>query len=90
MNNDGWIPCSEMLPDNNNYILMSFENFSTPMIGRYEEDETGGAFYIGLQDETCISQDLFVNAWKPLPDPFEEYGRRYLEGDYVGRNNEIL
>lgn len=90
MNNDGWIPCSEMLPDNNNYILMSFENSSIPMVGRYEEDETGGAFYIGIQDETCISRDLFVNAWKPLPDPFEEYGRRYLGGCYVGRNYEIL
>ena len=70
--NNGWIPCSEMLPDNDNYILMSFENFSIPMVGRYQEDETGGAFYIGDEDETCTSQDLFVNAWQPLPDPFEE------------------
>ena len=40
--NCGWIPCSERLPDNDNYILISFENFSLPMVGRYEEDETGG------------------------------------------------
>ena len=69
--NNGWIPCSERLPENGNYIL-SFENFSVPMVGRYEEDETGGAFYIGDEDETCISQDLFVNAWQPLPEPLKE------------------
>ena len=70
--NGGWVPCSERLPDDNNYILISFENFSLPMVGRYEEDETGGAFYIGDEDETCVSQDLFVNAWQPLPEPFKE------------------
>lgn len=69
---DGWIPCTERLPENENYILLSFENFSVPMVGRYEEDETGGAFYIGDEDETCISQDLFVNAWQPLPEPLKE------------------
>ena len=70
--NGGWIACSERLPDDDNYILISFENFSLPMVGRYEEDETGGAFYIGDEDKTCISQDLFVNAWQPLPEPYKE------------------
>ena len=70
--NGGWIPCNERLPDDDNYILISFENFSLPIVGRYEEDETGGAFYIGDEDETCISQDLFVNAWQPLPEPYKE------------------
>ena len=33
-----WIPCEERLPDNNDYIMLSFENYSLPEIGRYEEN----------------------------------------------------
>jgi len=32
--------------------------------------EEGGAFYVGDDEESCISQDLFVNAWIPLPKPY--------------------
>lgn len=70
--NDGWISCSEKFPDNESYILLSFDNFSVPCVGRYKQDESGGAFYIGDDDETCISQDLYVNAWQPLPVPYKE------------------
>lgn len=72
--NDGWIPVSERFPETDDYILLSFSNFSLPMVGRYEEDSDGGAFYLGDCDEedTCISQDLFVNAWMPLPEPYRE------------------
>lgn len=70
--NGGWIPCSERFPDNESYILLSFDNFSVPCVGRYKQDESGGAFYIGDDDETCISQELYVNAWQPLPEPFTE------------------
>ena len=72
--NDGWIPVKERLPETDDYILLSFSNFSLAMVGRYEEDSDGGAFYLGDCDEedTCISQDLFVNAWMPLPEPYRE------------------
>lgn len=65
-----WIPVEERLPDTDDYILISFENFSIPQVGRYEEDEAGGAFYLGDEEESCISQDLVVNAWRPLPKPY--------------------
>ena len=68
----GWIPCDERYPDTDKYILLSFLNFSVPCVGRYEEDEEGGAFYLGDESETCISQDLFVNAWAYLPQPYSE------------------
>ena len=69
---DGWIPCEDKYPDTDKYILLSFSNFSIPIIGRYEEDENGGAFYAGDEDETLVSQDMFVNAWTPLPKPYRE------------------
>lgn len=68
----GWIPCSERLPENDNYILLSFENFTIPLVGRYEEDESGGAFYVGDDEESCISQNIIVNAWRELPEQYKE------------------
>ena len=34
----GWIPVTERLPENSDYVLMSFENFSLPLVGRYMDD----------------------------------------------------
>ena len=70
-----WIPVEERLPEDDNYILLSFENFSLPLVGRYEAgSDGGGAFYLGDCDEgdTCLSENLFVNAWMPLPEPYQK------------------
>lgn len=61
-------------PNDNNYVLLSFNNFSIPLVGRYEEDEGGGTYYIGDDDEPCTASDLYVNAWMPLPDPYRLKG----------------
>lgn len=67
-----WIPVSERLPDVDEYILVSFENFTTPMIGRYTvDDEDSGTFRVGDEDESFVEVGLFVNAWIPLPKPYE-------------------
>lgn len=71
----GWIPCSEGLPGDGKYILLSFENFTMPTVGRYEADDEGGAFHVGDDDETCVQYNLFVNAWMPLPEPWKEGNR---------------
>ena len=69
--NNGWIPVGEeRYPDTDRYILISFANFSIPVVGRYKEDEEGGAFYCGDEDETLLSHDLIVNAWMELPKPY--------------------
>lgn len=66
-----WIN-ADIVPITEKYILLSFENFSVPCIGRYEEDEDGGgAYYVGDETETCSSQDLFVNAWMELPESYK-------------------
>lgn len=65
----GWHP-AENPPTNEAYILLSFDNFPIPMVGRYEEDEKGGAYYAGDEDTSLISRGAFVNAWSELPDRY--------------------
>ncbi len=65
---DKWIPVQERLPESGQYILLSFDNFSLPDIGRYEVGFDGsGAFYPGDNEKSYVSCGLFVNAWMPLP-----------------------
>ena len=73
--NRRWILVEERLPEDDNYILLSFENFDIPLIGRCEADaDGGGVFYLGdcSEGDTCLSQNLFVNAWMPLPEPYRK------------------
>lgn len=77
--NDGWIPVERELPKDDKYILLSFSNSSLLMVGRYDRDEEGGgAFYLGDCDEqdTCIANDLYVNAWQPLSEPYRPERRK--------------
>ncbi len=66
-----WIPVEEKFPEDDNYILLSFANLSLPGIGRYEEDQNGGAFYAGYDEKSCISWGGIVNAWKALPERYQ-------------------
>ena len=36
--------------------------------------ETGGNWYLAnwIDEYTCLANDLFVNAWMPLPEPYRE------------------
>lgn len=68
-----WIPVEERLPEADEYVLVSFENFSLPMIGRYTVDnDDGGTFRIGDDDDSFVQHDLFVNAWMYPPEPYGE------------------
>ena len=71
----GWIPVTERLPENGDYVLMSFENFPLASTGYYVGNkETGGNWYLAnwIDEYTCLANDLFVNAWMPLPEPYRE------------------
>lgn len=70
--NNGWILASERYPESNTLVLLSFENIDIQMVGMYEEDDDGGEFYLVANSRSCLSCDLFVNAWMPLPAPYKE------------------
>lgn len=76
LGNPGWIPCSERLPEDESYILVSFENegVTLPDIATYKVDEQQGnrAFLPSDCEATYASVGLFVNAWMPLPKPHRE------------------
>lgn len=67
-----WIPISERFPEDESYILVSFENSTMPDIARYEENDEGGTFYLGDDEKSYSSYGFFVNAWMPLPKPYKE------------------
>lgn len=67
-----WTPCSERLPEDESYILVSFQNSTMPNIARYEENDEGGTFYPGDDEKSYSSYGFFVNAWMPLPEPYKE------------------
>ena len=70
-----WITVTDRLPDPESYILVSFENSNLPDIATYRVDDDGsGAFYQGDEDYTYLSAGFFVNAWMPLPEPYDEDG----------------
>ena len=64
-----WTP-EDQPPKPEEYVLLSFENFSIPLVGMYRNDDDGGAYYIGDDEESCISHDIIVSAWMPLPKPY--------------------
>jgi hypothetical protein len=64
-------------PDDDRFVLVSFENFSVPQICRYHRDEDGGAFYLGddylEENGKSLSQyGVVVNAWMELPKCYKE------------------
>lgn len=70
---NGWIPVSERFPETDDYILLSFANYSIPIIGRCERDKDGnGIFYAGDDLISCLGNDLYVNAWMELPERYRE------------------
>lgn len=55
------------------YLLISFDNYVLPDIGRYEIDSLGnGAFYPGDEERSYASFGLMVNAWTELPKRYDE------------------
>lgn len=68
-----WIPLEEKTPENGEHVLLSFANEKQkPLVGTWKVDDEGGAFYAPFTGRTYASLGYFVNAWMPLPEPYEE------------------
>lgn len=68
-----WIPLEEKTPENGEHVLLSFANEKQePLVGTWKADDEGGTFYAPFTGRTYASLDYFVNAWMPLPEPYEE------------------
>ena len=76
-----WIPITERTPEDESYILVSFENATMVDIARYEEDDEGGTFYPGDDDEPYSKYGIFVNVWIPLPEPYKSEEEKQNEAD---------
>ena len=75
--NDGWISCSERLPENEDDVLCWYEY--RIMQGDHEGEmnrECGIGYYNKSFKRWCgeiyYKQDYKVIAWRPLPEPYKE------------------
>lgn len=72
----GWTPIEEKLPDVDedgisDLLMLSYENYSVPDIGRYYQEKDGdGWFGLGDEEEPLSRIGLFVNAWRPMLEPY--------------------
>lgn len=67
---NGWIPCSERLPENISTILVQVKEFESPTIGWY-----GNMVGWRLSEKDLDElNDFTVIAWQPLPAPYQPKG----------------
>ncbi len=80
---DGWIPCSERLPEKSGYYLMSVENYGssdrdmiTPIkevwVRRFHKGIDGDKYQNIWQQMPYETFDVI--AWQPLPAPYQKKG----------------
>lgn len=81
LKNIQWIPITEQTPEDESYILVSFENATMVDIARYEEDDEGGRFYPGDEEDPYSKYGIFVNAWMPLPELYKSEEEKQNEAD---------
>ena len=68
--NDGWIPCSERLPENIKTVIMDVKGIRYPTVGWY-----GNLSGWHLKEEDFVNlKDFTVIAWQPLPEPYKPKG----------------
>lgn len=70
--NNGWIPCSERLPENNTVVLVTYITDDLEFIVycvKYVDGEWEQPDY----SEWSLDKDM-VLAWQPLPSPYQSKG----------------
>lgn len=68
--NNGWIPCSERLPENISTVVIQVKEIKKPTFGWY-----GNMTGWRLTEKDFIElKDFTVIAWQPLPEPYQPKG----------------
>ena len=83
--NDGWIPCSERLPEESGYYLVTYHDWSDGnFLPKYDdtyvrrlhyqisEHFVGWNYPKNVDDRAENDCHKEVIAWQPLPEPFKE------------------
>lgn len=74
--NNGWIPVSEKLPEENDGKYYPMLNVSTSYgavkWGFYRVRDKEWYIYSEMHDEFIKAEDKEVIAWQPLPKPYKE------------------
>lgn len=65
--NDGWIPVGRVMPDTNKPVLISGIHRTSGQRGVYIARYSGMVW----QYDGFTFPDIKIEAWKPLPEPFE-------------------
>lgn len=74
--NDGWIPCSERLPDKGGTYLVTQERYRLDdrLYKKPVVVETAFAEFNFMNDVWNRARHLKVTAWMPLPEPYKGGG----------------
>lgn len=70
-NNDGWIPCSERLPEEKGYYLVTWMSGNEKR-GLWGEPVVDVLYFKGKQWSVQQMAHRRVIAWQPLPEPFKQ------------------
>lgn len=63
--NNGWIPCSERLPEDDSTVWVTYIDYGKELTATAYYDLESGYWYVGYFDYKTKS----VTHWQPLPQP---------------------
>lgn len=66
---NNWIPCSERLPEDEQFVLTTYKTTDRIHVCQYHEDGSRNQWY-SLND-MCRAHNNVVLAWMPLPEPYK-------------------
>lgn len=64
--NDGWIPVEERLPDKGTYVMCCFDDGAVDVLWQNWKEDKSLLFYADIDGE--IRKAI---AWQPLPEPYK-------------------
>lgn len=75
LTNDGWIPCSERLPQRGTRVLVTFKTESGSM-GIEDCWYSSSECFKTYKDFELMSQYIEIVAWRELPSPYKPKGEK--------------